>query len=720
MESYSVTGNDKTDRLLEIARRFTTQEVNTYIAIYRPRFLSFTRQGKKVMLSDMKKKELDSLNDGELMYVFRFTTDTIKTTVVTPFNCSSVLREQGYSCEKVPHVEGVKVDYGNSREVGLDGKPQFENPGGYLKYIKGNEFFLAPVEESFINLNYSRLDNAIITPFNKQFAQITALLATFFGVKNGNVIFVDAQEAGANLLNLAKILGPPNSRPLTAYEIDDVLKNSLCLDAAGWDRANLHGIKFCHQFYYSFLDWAKKNPRNIGNKIDALLGVFKDKNGTKMWRVENHQLVLGIASFTLPASLNNTPLNIIGRKADISQAYYARHLSQSFRGVDKGEKGGLSRGAYLSVFLDPSIAELIYLVTNLDRMLDVRRDIILNVGDRRGLGLATQFFEALELLKFKGRLVIQADSSLLPKLKLKREGVVSEYSFGDAEYCVFLVADIKYYFKEHENTLVDLVDPVIFDLASSTASAFEKKNVEKYDRHFSNDYDQRVKSWLTYDYPVIARTSVFADIYKRNVKVSGKEKEVMEQRKEEGSNKESGQEGSSAQGKGKHEKSVRIISGAELHNLTAWVLVDYDYELNGNWWYELDNYDTMREYLSATILVNIVKSMRHVFRLSPSEVLRSLKFKFPVFYTSILAHVKGQVLWDEINVGAIESMTTEEALNAFVMASVPAKEKMMKIDKIRKIVMDPSLVLSPKTEQCVDDLNDVFSQFSVQLDDTEK
>jgi len=720
MESYSVTGNEKTDRLLEIARRFSTQEVSTYITTFRPKFSSFTRPGKKVMLSDAKKKELDSLNDGDLLYVYRFTTDTIKTTVVTPFNCSSVLREQGYSCEKVAHIEGVKVDYGKSREVGLDGKPQFENPGGYLKYIKGNEFFLAPVEESFINLNYSRLDNVIVAPFNKQFAQITALLATFFGVKNGNVIFVDAQEAGANLLNLGKILGPPNSRPLTAYEIDDVLKNSLCLDAGGWERANLHGIKFCHQFYYSFLNWAKEHPRNIGDKIDALLGVFKDKNGAKMWRVEDRRLVLGTASFTLPASLNNTPLNIIGRKADVGQAYYARHLSQSFRGVDKGEKGGLSRGAYLSVFLDPSIAELIYLVTNLDRMLDVRRDIILNVGDRRGLGLATQFFEALELLKFKGKLVIQADSSLLPKLKLRGEGIVSEYSFGDADYRVFLVADIRFYFRQHENTLIDLTDPVIFDLASSTASAFEKKNVEKNDRHFSNDYDQRIKSWLNYDYPVIARASVFTDIYKKNIKVSGKDKEIVDERKEEGSNKESGQEGSSAQDKVKHKKSVRIISGAELHNLTAWVLVDYDYELNGNWWYELDDYDNMREYLSATILVNIVKSMRHVFRLSPSEVLRSLKFKFPVFYTSILAHVKGQVLWDEIDVDAIESMTTEEALNAFVMASVPAKEKMMGIEKIRNIVMSSSPALSPKAEQHVDDLNDVFGQFSDQLSNMEK
>jgi len=215
---------------------------------------------------------------------------------------------------------------------------------------------------------------------------------------------------------------------------------------------------------------------NILDDLTEMAGVFRGSQLPNYFYLAGSVMALDYPELTLPRNLNNQVMNVFKHSVSLAQAQTALHLSRSFRGKDKGVKGAFSRGAYLPFLVDPSMAEVVYLSTNLSRFLDKSKDIILNPGLGKGVGMVTQFLEALEVLDYGGSVMTNNSPSLMPYLKHIMD---RRYKFSEAKFEVILVSNV-INFCVNKKAEGILKSPIIYDFASGGDKTFSQKTILEY------------------------------------------------------------------------------------------------------------------------------------------------------------------------------------------------------------------------------------------------
>jgi len=613
-----------------------------------------------------KMKKLQLMSFGDVLYVYTVASRASTEVLVSPFNVSTVLKSKGYGVIYSTEMFDKSIVPDTVFEP-KNAEPLFKiKASGYVRFYNQMASFSCPVEGSMVNTNYFVLPGIKKLVYNQQIAELCAMLATFFGMRNGSVSFNSASEAGAKLLNFGVVLAPghEDAKLWVCEVIKMMITSTTCPESRGWNATTLQGIAFAHQLYSAIAVGLSGKRGKDGSLLDELTRVsnmiINSKSGqTPFFSVHEKSLRVIKPSITFPRIMCDQNLDLANREASIEQAYFALSLGRSFRGQNKGVKGAFTRGAYLPVHLDPAIAESVYMVTNMQRFLVQFDDIIVVTSNKKSLGTIMGMLEVLQMIEFKGKIYLDEVSNLRSVLVPLTEEKC--YRFADCAFTVVLCSNsVSYAQKDSwvykKGINIPSEKSVIIDFRDSYSGDYNKNNFANFNIGLKESFKSHYDEWTDWCFPVISRTSIFTELVTKDW------------------------------------KGLQIVSGVEVHNLVVWTL--FNCTVSGSdWWYVFDSLPVAKIFYSMSIIANLMRCMRYVYGFSPYSVLGKLNFRVPRLRMSTLANKTAiSMIWSDMNIQDAVSSGPLAVLKLFDESSTDDKARMLADPAIKTILSSKAVV----------------------------
>jgi len=662
--------NGKSHNTLEneaFAKTVTAAEMRYYLKHVKSTGMNYPGP----VASTMERNKIDFLDKktlGDVLYILALANTSSTTIMVSPFNCNAILKAKGFGLAFHPTIDD-NTDLGDTimkTTTGIE-FPR-NNSSGYLRFFNPVTSFYCPVQGSFINTNFFKVNGIQKFVFDVQIAEICAMLATFFGMRNGVVKFVSAGEAGAKLFKFDVVMA--ESFNVNALWIEDFLKEIIWAipspESRGWTYANLNGLAFAHTLYHAIAVGLTSVRGKSGEMIEKIMltcnSLVADRHDRKFVDVVNDVLVIAKPAIVFPADLCDKALNLMEKKAALDQASVALLHGRSFRGQDKGQKSDLTRIAYTGITMDPSIAETVYLATNLTRVVSQFEDIILVTGEKNAIGTMAMLLNVLQMVSFKGKIFMQEVPSFNNLLVPTGKGDHT-WTYGDADFTVVTCATaIDFAIRTNRIYQSYKVTPsersVIIDLRQAYYPEYTKNTFEAFDKAVSDAFLSYFDQWQGWSYAVFARTRLFNGL-------------IL-----------------------KEWAGVQVVSGVEIHNLVVWTCFKFALSKD-EWWYVIDSIKIFEEYCAASIVCNITRSLRYFYGMNPNFVLRQLKYRVPKITLSSLA--KRSVLttaWQDTKIQEALSHGSARVQELFASASGDMQAMMLATPAIKSMLSqdNPSVV----------------------------
>jgi len=607
--------------------------------------------------------KLKSYTYVECLLILTHALDVTKVVSVSPFNIDSVMQGFSYNYSRIQEID--VEDLGETLLIGLD-NTEFpkKNVRGYMKFIDPvGRMFVCPIEGNYINTNYfrdSRIDKSM---FNSQIVEAVALIATFYSLRNGAISQLTGTEAGKQVLNFERLLATnyANSFDYVSEKLMSWFEQLQCPDPRGWNHMTLHGLAFAHQLYYSLAKICSNDEQCIEHlsMITSCIiePVYIQGRTVKFFDVKDSSYVINGCPLSLPMILNGQKADLMNKQAGLDQAWYVLQQCRSVRGVDKTEKGSLSRRSYIDININPGMAEIIYTATNIRRFLNHDSVIVLSdVG--KSSGTVLEFLNALVMNDYKG-LVYMSEVSTIKNVLVAtnaRNGDTTDvlYKFGAGEFKIVLspVDHMIYtqsWVRQKDRYTGSLPkEAIIFDFRILTNATYDKKRLQDFEVAVELAYKSRLAQYEMFAYPIVMRCPTYTGLFE--------EKE-----------------------------RIKVVTGVELHNLVQWVCVNCKPdETIDPWWYDC-NVKNMEEIFSASILANIGPTVVNLIRVGPLFLLKRYGFRSPRLLVSGLKKMSmNQIAYSSEEIMTAMSHGPGMLLQLFNNSNPVTQGVMLSTDSIRE------------------------------------
>jgi len=648
----------------QFAKSITAGEVRYYLKNIKRHEVNY--QGS--MASSITPEKVNILNGkslGDVLYIMAIANQSSSVVKVTPFNVCETLKNKGFHVEYVHHLD-ASVDFGDTI-MSPKNAPAFPITGcAYVKFHNEMSTFYCPIRSSFIDTNYFKWTGIQKMIFNVQIAEICAMFATFFVMKNGVVKFFCSVEAGEKLLSFNSILadGYDVNAAWTANLLGEILHELPAPDIRGWAHTNLSGMNFSGMLYQGLAEYFAGQKGKSGEAIMEILtacngmvrGTINAEKGLLNYMsINDGSIQIVKPSVMIPQVMCDKVMDITSKSATHEQAAYALKCARGHLGKDKSQKSDLARVGYAGATIDPSLAETVYLLSNLGRFITKFEDVIVVTSDRKAIGTVLKTFEVLQMLEFKGKVFVQDAPNI--RSALMPTGTANTWIYAESLFEIITcltVSDlvsrdnVSYAFLK----TVPSSNSLIIDYRESFYDDYTRGTYIKYDANVAAAFEGFYRQWISWSYPVVGRTRLFSDMVARKW------------------------------------DNVQFVSGIELHNMVMWCCVKFELQ-DDSWWYVVDNKKTFAEVCCASIVCNITRTMRYVYGLSPMTVLNRLKYRVPVVKLSGLAK-RGVMttIWQDTKIQDAMSQGPEKLHEIFAQATGDVQALMMSTPNVRQMLSE--------------------------------
>jgi len=657
---------ERNARIMAYAKNVSTSEVRYYFSKFTevPQKY-YMKPGSKIAssMSEEKKKFMDGLSLDEQLLMLAASTDSSNVTTMTTFNVSTTLRASGYSVEVIPKIEEGS-SLGATLGKGID-KTDFPNTclQGYAKFYNDTEFFYCPIEKGFMNTNYFKKTNIQKPIFNLQIVEMVSMLSTFFEMSAGAIKHVSASETGTKLLSFGELLHPnvENSLPYIMLKLTAWIRSSSCPDSKGWDNATLHGFKFGHSLYNGIVVQLREDDSFIGTLSNLSSFILATHNDYPFLAINDDGFAIVSPSVRFPTNLLGQTVNLEGKKATLEQAYYSLVLSRGFRGVNRKEKGANNRTAYFACNVDPELAETSYFATNIERFVRDYDTIVFITEAAKSTGLLFEFLNAITILDFKG-MVLMADNnslrSILTPVATNNEEQSAMYKYGRAEFYVHLASDPALYCvknsirKGRPGMYYPSGNVIILDMRTDKEIEYQKGNMVKFEQELNRRMDERYLEWTSWVWPVVGRAKLSSKMVTYPY------------------------------------DNCTILTGVELHNMVMWIAYNFKFGDKSPWWYNVTgDHGVIDEICAASIMCNIMRCMRSIYRVSPYYALKQFKYRVPSLRKRGLGKLNVSFIhFHDTQLTEAMAMGPLAVLKLFQESEVSMRASMLRSPEVRQII----------------------------------
>jgi len=657
---------EKNARIMAYAKNVSTSEVRYYFSKFTevPQKY-YMKPGSKVAtsMSAEKKKFMDELSLDEQLLMLAASTDSANVSTMTTFNVSTTLRALGYSVEVIPKLE-EGASLGATLEKGID-KTDFPIVclQGYAKFYNETEFFYCPIEKGFMNTNYFKKANIQKPIFNLQIVEMVSMLSTFFELSAGMIKHVSASETGTKLLSFSEILHPnvENSLPYIMSKLTAWIKSSSCPDSKGWDNATLHGFKFGHSLYNGIVIQLREDDSFISTLSNISSFILATHNDFPFLAIKDDGFAIVSPSVRLPTTLLGQTVDLSIKKATLEQAYYSLVLSRGFRGVNRKEKGANNRTAYFACNVDPELAETSYFATNIERYIKEFDTIVFITEAAKSTGLLFEFLNALTILDFKGMVLMADNNSLrsaLTPIASNHEEQSAMYKYGRGEFYVNLASDPALYCvknsirKGRPGMYYPQGNVIILDMRTDKEIEYQKGNMVKFEQELIRRMDDRYLEWTTWIWPVVGRAKLSSKMVSYPY------------------------------------DGCTISTGVELHNMVMWIAYNFKFADKSPWWYNVTgDHGLVDEICAASIMCNIMRCMRSIYRVSPYYALKKFDYKIPLLRKRGLGKLNVSFIhFHDTQLSEAMAMGPLAVLKLFQESESSMRANMLRSSEVREII----------------------------------
>jgi len=612
--------------------------------------------GKKATtLSDEKTNQLMSLNANDLALVLAYSVDHVVTTSMSTFNCHTIMRGFGYSTDMVGAINN-DTDIAQTMLIGMDKSHFPRDKSRYMIFSNEVEKFYCPIENGYINTNYFKRPGVQKPIFCLQLAETVGMLTTFFGMRNGKIISVLANEAGTKLLSFENVIVEKfvNSQLAISVALHNALNASACPDVRGWDLANLHGLSFANALYLAFVTKLAADESYVKIIAGLTAMIIKVDDGQSFFRVVGDAMAVNGPSMHFPSILAGARVNILAKEATLDQAHYALSLARSFRGENKADKGSITRVAYTGAFIDPNVAEVIYLGSNVMRFVEKEvKDIVVVADYGKMAGTLLQFLDVLAINDYQGTVVLPEANVLRNVLKVTAgpSDPVPRFSYGKASFKVVLTNNpASYLMKDsyRQESSFFPIKPLVFDLRYSSRSEYSRGELKRFETEAERVFSELYNEWGSWTNcsGVISRVKLFTNLVT--------------------------------------EYDLQVFSGCDIHNLVCWTV--FGREATCKWAYEITP-GNFAEVCAASMVCNITRCMRTVYRHSPYVVLRKLGYMEPrLDYRGLGKMNVVTVAWQNVVITEAIEAGSLAVLKLFRESTVPIRATMLRDESVRNML----------------------------------
>jgi hypothetical protein len=610
-------GMDRANYVMEYARTINKSLVRSYL-VENKRHVALPAGFKPIQVPGKVAEKFATFSPDEMYMVLSHAPEITKVTTVTTFNVDIAMQTLGYHME-IPSGEIDFNDHGDTLMDGIDGIAfPLKNGRGYVKFTNNaGRFFYCPIDTIYINTNYFRNSQIDKPYYNPQVAEAVALIATFYSMKNGEVVkMFTATEAGKQLLNYDTILSPAYDSSLDYVNsvVQGWLQQVPCSHARGWKQTTAHGLEFAHLIY----TLTSKIGVSAIPTISVITGMIVEPmtrkgKSVKFFDINADAMVINGVGLSLPTILLGVKMNIRAKEAELDQAYNALMMARSVRGVDKSAKGSFSRKSYLEVSMDAGVAEVLYTAQNISWIRS--KNLFIHADYGKSSGTVLKVLTALVLNDYDGTVFLDTNSALKNTMTITAEKIRKLVHDAPADAEPQFYADVlyKYTVSKYRVVFAPIVslinehthirhagskykgivpdDGIVFDLREMSNVTYEKKKFGSMDTSYEDATFVRTQSYITYVYPVVFRIPAHERLFREGY------------------------------------PDVICVTGVEIHNLVFWGLWKCRFDLPVNIY--TCGPDTRQEICAASILANIGRCMFVLLRASVTSILVYYGFKVP-------------------------------------------------------------------------------------------
>jgi hypothetical protein len=610
---------------------------------------------------------------------------------ITPFNVSEVMKTIGYDIEVVKDVPAERKDV-------VQG-----NPSGYVRYKSLSSDFYCKIEGTFVDYSVVKDERVQNVPFFLPSAQVARLLGSYTSFKNGLFVPIQSGASGTELLDL-KSYGVNDlftQLATVGNGLVDFLKNLPCPKNTTWDAITLHGLELANYVYRALHSFGVKF-KGIGNILEFVNGLINPVAGKPFFDIENGKVVTRFKAPRVPVTYNNAVLTLMVKGkvkkvrdtvvpqppvVDHAQAYKALEQARVVRGHNAGQKGSMTRSAYVGVNVPSEMAEYMYFATNIKDFIDY--DCIVVNADNFPTRVIEELLETLALERWNGLLIIPHSNTLkqhlVPDTRIHYDGLRNKYQYGASLFTVAMSMTIPEnlcgVFSSTDYHYPDSTIVFDFRYSSEVVSAGKlNQTIEDANTKFNN----RVASWAGWKYPVVTRMHVCpamvgASYTKKFVKLDEKGNPVKNDKNE-------------IQYVAKTLK-WRIYSGCDPHNLVVWV-TNAPNEVSP-WRYDVNKEDEMLFYLGASILTNVCRCVGPFIGFPPYVVMDRYGYRVPELYMKMRGKVGvSGISFDDMNLESLTTVSVQMATEIFQAANDEMREKLFAIPAINSALQNASSVVT--------------------------
>lgn len=673
MESSAIFSSDIND-----VRRFASQTTYGQVSAYMLQALhapaNLVGAGYDAVLSQETITLFQGKNIPFCLSVRHYTQKTEQKPVITPFNVSEVMKSNGYNIEVVNSVPSNRTDVVQN------------NPSGYVRFQSLSSDFYCKIEGTFID--YSTITDERIqkVPFFLPMAQVARLIGSYTSFKAGNFIPIQSGASGTELLDLKSYGVSDLFMQLAAVGsgLVDYLVKIPCPKNTTWKNITLHGLELAN-YVYRALHAYGVHHKGIGNILSYLNQMIFPTANRPFFDIEENKIVTRFKAPRVPTTYHNTILSLMVKgktkkvrdhelplppTVDYLQAYKALEQARVVRGHNAGQKGSMTRSAYVGVNVPSDMAEYMYFATNILDFLN--HECIVVHADNFPTRVIEELMETLALEDWGGLLVIPHSNTLkqhlAPATSTHYDHLQNKYHYGASKFVVTMSYSIAHnvcgIYSSTEFRYPD--DTIIIDLrhGSEVLSAGKlNQTIEDANTKFNT----RVASWGAWKYPAITRMHVCPAM----VGATYTKELELKSDKNQSAKTDQGEPQNVAK-----DVKWRIYSGCDPHNLVVWVTNSSDEP--SCWRYNVNNEDEMLFYLGASILTNVCRCVGPFIGYPPYVVMDRFGYRVPELYTKMRGKVGvAGVNFDDMNLEALTTVTPQMASELFQAASDDMRQQML-------------------------------------------